>query len=72
MPMVTFRIDPRTARLLERLSQRTGRPRSELIREALQRQLALMRFEALRQATAPFAEARGWLTDDEILGQGGP
>lgn len=72
MPVVTFRIDPRTARLLERLSKRTGRPRSELIREALQRQVALMRFEGLRQATAPFAEARGWLTDDEIFGEGGP
>ena len=67
MPIVTFRIDPRTARLLERLSARTGRPRSELIREAVQRQLALVRFEGLRQVAAPFAEARGWLTDDEIF-----
>jgi predicted transcriptional regulator len=70
MPMMTFRIDMRTARLLERLSARTGRPRSELMREALQRQLSLMRFEGLRQATAPFAEARGWLTDEDVFGEG--
>ena len=72
MPLLTFRIDPRMARLLDRLSKRTGRPRSELIREALQRQVALMRFEGLRQATAPFAEARGWLTDDQVFGEEGP
>lgn len=70
MPIVTFRLDARTARLLDRVTRRTGRPRSELIREAVQRQLALMRFEGLRQATAPFAEARGWLTDEEVFGEG--
>jgi hypothetical protein len=26
-----------------------------------------MRFEGLRETTAPFAEARGWLTDDDIF-----
>ena len=71
MTMVTFRLDPRTARLLERLSKRTGRPRSELIREALQRQVATLRFEGLRQAAAPFAEARGWLLDEDIF-EGAP
>ncbi len=68
MPLLTFRIDDRTARLLERLSQRTQRPRSEFIREAVQRQLALMRFEDLRRQGAPFAEARGWLTDEDVFG----
>ncbi len=68
MPLLTFRIDERTARLLDRLSQRTARPRSELIREALQRQVALMRFEDLRRQAAPFAEARGWLTDEDVFG----
>ncbi len=67
MALVTFRVDDRLARLLERLSRRTGRPKSELIRDALERQFALMRFEGLRVSTAPFAEARGWLTDDDIF-----
>lgn len=67
MALVTFRVDDRLARLLERLSRRTGRPKSELIRDALERQCALMRFEGLRETTAPFAEARGWLTDDDIF-----
>ncbi len=67
MALVTFRVDERLARLLERLSRRTGRPKSELIRDALERQFALMRFEDLRATTAPFAEARGWPTDDDIF-----
>lgn len=68
MPMVTFRIDQRTERLLERLCKDSGRGRSDLLREALQRQFAIMRFEGLRRTTAPLAEARGWLTDDELFG----
>jgi predicted transcriptional regulator len=68
MPMVTFRIDQRTERLLERLCKESGRGRSDLLREALQRQFAIMRFEGLRRTTAPLAEARGWLTDDELFG----
>lgn len=67
MPMVTFRIDERTERLLERLCKHSGRGRSDLLREALQRQFAIMRFEGLRRTTAPLAEARGWLTDDELF-----
>ncbi len=68
MPMVTFRIDQRTERLLERLCKDSGRGRSDLLREALQRQFAIMRFEGLRRTVAPLAEARGWLTDDELFG----
>jgi predicted transcriptional regulator len=66
--MIAFRIDERTERLLERLCKESGRGRSDLIRQALQRQLTLMRFEGLRRATASFAEAQGWLTDEELFG----
>jgi predicted transcriptional regulator len=68
MAIVTFRIDQRAERLLDRLCKETGRGRSDLIREALQRQFAIMRFEGLRRTTAPLAEARGWLTDEELFG----
>jgi hypothetical protein len=27
-----------------------------------------MRFEGLRRTAAPLAEARGWLTDEELFG----
>jgi hypothetical protein len=45
----------------------TGRPKSDLIRDALRRQLAITRFERLRSTVAPFAEARGWLTDEDVF-----
>jgi hypothetical protein len=43
-----------------------GRTRSDLVRDALQRQLNLMRFEGLRRRSLPFAEARGHLTDEDV------
>jgi hypothetical protein len=36
-------------------------------REALRRQLALESFEQLRQRVMPFAEARGYLTDEDVF-----
>jgi len=67
MSTITVRLDPKLDAQLKRLAKRTGRPKSELIREALRRQLAISQFEDLRRRTAPFAEARGWLTDEDVF-----
>jgi predicted transcriptional regulator len=67
MSTITVRLDKKLDTELKRLSKRTGRPKSDLIRDALRRQLALIRFEELRQSIAPFAEARGWLTDEDVF-----
>jgi predicted transcriptional regulator len=67
MNTITVRLDEELALELTRLAKRTGRPKSELIRRALRRQLALARFEELRQGVAPFAQARGWLTDEDVF-----
>lgn len=63
---VTIRLDPDLERLLDRVCKQTGRTRSELVRDALRRQLSLLRFERLRRRTLPFAEARGYLTDEDV------
>jgi predicted transcriptional regulator len=63
---VTIRLDPELEKLLDRLCRQTGRSRSDLVREALRRQLSLLRFEQLRRQTLPFAEARGYLTDEDV------
>jgi len=63
---VTIRLDPALEKLLDRLCKQTGRTRSELVRDALRRQLSLLRFERLRRRTLPFAEARGYLTDEDV------
>lgn len=63
---ITIRLDPELEEVLDALCRRTGRTRSDVVRDALRRQLSLMRFEELRRRTAPFAEARGYLTDDDV------
>jgi len=67
MSTVTVRLEKKLDRELTRAAKRTGRPKSELIRDALRRQLAVSRFEEMRQRVAPFAEARGWLTDEDVF-----
>jgi predicted transcriptional regulator len=63
---ITIRLDPALEKMLDRLCRLTGRTRSELVREALRRQLNLLRFEQLRRQVLPFAEARGYLTDEDV------
>ncbi len=40
---------------------------ADIAREALRRQLRVTRFETLRKRVMPFAEARGYLTDDDVF-----
>ncbi|HEX9278438.1 MAG TPA: ribbon-helix-helix protein, CopG family [Casimicrobiaceae bacterium] len=64
---VTIRLDEALQKRLARLSKSTGRTRSDLVREALERQLALVEFETARSRTRPFAERAGFLTDDDVF-----
>ena len=64
---LTVRLDPELDRELDKASKATGRSRGDLVRDALKRQLNLVRFERLRSRTLPFAEAAGVLTDDDIF-----
>ena len=63
---VTIRLDDDLEQMLDRLCKETGRSRSDIVRDALRRQLTLLRFERLRRKTLPFAEARGYLTDEDV------
>ncbi len=53
--------------MLARESRRLGRSRSAIARDALRRQLRLQRVEAVRERIAPFAEASGYLTDEDVF-----
>ncbi len=64
---ITIRLDSDLEKLLDQLCRQTGRTRSDLVRDALRRQLSLLRFERLRRKTLPFAEARGYLTDEDVV-----
>jgi predicted transcriptional regulator len=64
---VTVRLDAETARLLDKFCRQSRRNRSDVIREALRRQLSLQLFDQVREQIAPFAEARGYLTDEDVF-----
>ena len=55
---VTIRLDSKLQRELSRLSRQLGRSRSDVVRDALRRQLALVRFEQARRGLLPLAEAQ--------------
>jgi predicted transcriptional regulator len=67
MAAVTIRLEPALQRQLDRVSRELGRTRSDIVRDALRRQLALLRFEKVRRQLMPFAEARGYLTDEDVF-----
>ena len=64
---VTIRLDRALERMLDKFCRRSKRKRSEVVRDALRRQLSLMTFEHLRHKAMPFAEARGLLTDKDVF-----
>ena len=64
---LTVRLDEDLDRELAEVSEALGRSRSEIVRDALRRQLSVLRFEELREQVMPFAEARGYLTDEDVF-----
>lgn len=64
---ITIRLDAALQRQLDKLAKASGRSRSDIARDALRRQLALLQFEDARRQIIPFAEARGYLTDEDIF-----
>lgn len=67
---LTIRIDRDTARMLARVARLSRRTQSQVARDALRRQLAIELFERLRERVAPFAEAKGLLTDEDVFKSG--
>ena len=64
---LTIRVDKDLEHILDRLCKQTGQSRSEIVRHALRRELSLRRFDDLRRRVLPFAEARGYLTDEDVV-----
>lgn len=64
---LTIRLDKDLERMLDRLCKRTGESRSDIVRQAVRREVSLRRFEDLRRRAMPFAEARGFLTDEDVF-----
>ncbi len=65
--VLTVRLDDDLEEELDRACARSGKSRSELVRDALRRQIRLSEFLAMRQEIMPYAEAAGWLTDEDVF-----
>ena len=64
---LTIRLSSDLNKLLTKAVRQSGKNRSEIAREALRRQLQISQFESLRRRIMPFAEARGYLTDEDVF-----
>ena len=65
--VITVRLDSDLEYRLDEVCRKLGRSRSDVIRDALRRHLALLTFERHRREVMPFAEARGFLTDEDVF-----
>ena len=64
--VVTIRMEADLQRLLDKVCKQSGRTRSDIVRDALKRHLSILRFVQLRRQVLPFAEGRGYLTDEDV------
>jgi predicted transcriptional regulator len=60
-------LDSDLEELLDKVCRETGRSRSDVVRDALRRQLTLQLFEEARRNAIPFAEAQGIFTDEDVF-----
>ena len=52
---------------LQQISDAEAKPVSDLVRESIQRYVAIYNFRRLRNTILPFAEAQGILTDEDVF-----
>ena len=64
---ITIRLDDELDKMLNQVSRNLRRSRSEVIRDSLRRQLAILLFDNLRDKAIPYAEKKGFLTDEDTF-----
>ncbi len=67
MNTLTIRLPDDLRSDLRELSQEQKKPVSDLVRESIRRYVAVERFRLLRKKALPFAEAQGYLTDEDVF-----
>jgi predicted transcriptional regulator len=67
MNTLTIRLPDELRDDLEKLSEEQRKPVSDIVREFIRRYVAVEKFRSLRKKTLPFAEAQGYLTDEDIF-----
>jgi predicted transcriptional regulator len=67
MSNLTVRIPEALRKELEALCEQEQRPACDVVRDSLRRYIAAQKFQRLRRKTLPFAEAEGFLTDEDVF-----
>ena len=67
MNTLTIRIPDKLKTDLRMISQQQNKPVSDVVRESVRRYVAIEKFRALRKKTLPFAEAQGYMTDEDVF-----
>lgn len=64
---ITVRLPKKLQTQLQSISKEERIPISDLVRDSLNRYIAIHRFRRLRSKVLPFAEAQGLLTDEDVF-----
>ncbi len=67
MGTVRIRLPEDLKNNLQKLSKEQHKPVSDIVRESVRRHLAVEKFRALRRKVLPFAEAQGFLVDEDVF-----
>ena len=67
MNTLTVRLPNELRAELQDISQEQRKPVSDLVRESIRRYVALEKFRALRKKVLPFAEAQGFIVDEDVF-----
>jgi len=67
MNTLTIRLPDDLRDDLKKISREQSKPVSDVVRESIRRYVALERFRSLRRKVLPFAEAQGFLTDEDVF-----
>lgn len=64
---ITIRLDDDLAETLDHVSNRTGRSKSEIMRDALKRRLSIELLDLARERLVPLARKQGIYTDEDVF-----
>ena len=64
---ITIRLDDKLAKKLDHVAEHSGRTKSDVIRDALRRQLSIAILDEVREELVPLAEKHGWYTDEDVF-----
>jgi len=67
MNTLTIRLPDDLRADLKKISREQDKPVSDIVRESIRRYVAVESFRALRRKVLPFAEAQGFLTDEDVF-----